>query len=276
MLEWLGEPLSHAFILRGLAGGLLSALTCALLSSFVVWRGWAFIGDAVAHAILPGIVIAYALGFSLIIGALAAAALAVLGIALISSKSRLREDSAIGIVFAGFFALGLLFLTRVASNQDLNHILFGNILGISKMDIIAMSIITLLILVIVSVSFKELLTASFDPAHAAAIGLSPGFIRYLLLLLLAFTTVIAVQTVGVVLVIALLVTPAASASLLTKKLASVIALSLLFACTATITGFYVSYYADLASGPTIVLVLIGFFVISLTIASFRQQIPWKP
>ena len=272
MLEWLAEPLLYAFILRGLGAGLLAAVACAILSSFVVWRGWAFIGDAMSHAVFPGIVLAYMLGISLILGALATAVAAVFCIGMIQSRSKLREDSAIGIVFTGFLASGILLSGRVNTFQDLSHILFGNILGVSMEGLMIMGVVTMFILLIVGLSFKELLTASFDPAHAAAIGLSPVFIRYLLLMMLALTTVIAVQTVGVVLVLAFLVTPAATASLLTKRLGAVMLLSLIFAVLATIIGFYLSYYADLASGPVIVLVLIFFFIASMILSKLRGVI----
>ncbi len=271
MFELLTAPLRYDFMLRGLGAGLLAAIACAALSCFVVWRGWAFIGDALAHTMLPGIVLAQASGIGLIFGALIASIFSVLGIGAIKNKSNLREDSAIGIIFAGFFALGILLLSTLSGLQDLSHILFGNILGVSNDDLVLLAIVTAIILIVLKLGFKELLTASFDPAHASAIGLSPGFIRYLLLVLLALTTVVAVQAVGVVLVVALLVTPAASASLLTRKLETTIALSFVFALTATIIGFYISYYTDLTSGPVIVLTLISFFCVSMAVSHFRQS-----
>ncbi|WP_053335691.1 metal ABC transporter permease [Salinispira pacifica] len=270
MIELIMEPLQYGFILRGLAAGLLAGISCALLSSFVVWRGMAFMGDAMAHAILPGIVAAYAWGFSLILGALGAAVVAVFAIGIISSRSSLKEDSAIGIVFAGLFALGILLLSRIASYQDLSHILFGNILGVSKADLITMSLVALGVLGVLASSFKELLVASFDPTHAVAIGISPSLIRYLLLLLLAFTTVIAIQSVGVVLVLALLVTPGATASVLTNKLGRMMGISVLTAIVSTGLGFYASYYWNTASGPTIVLVLIAIFSLAMLISFLRS------
>lgn len=270
MIEWLVEPLLYTFVLRGLVAGLLAAIACAGLSAFVVWRGMAFMGDAMAHAILPGIVLAYALGISLFIGALGAAVLAVLGIGLISHNGVLKEDTAIGVVFAGFFAFGVLLLSRIVSFQDLGHILFGNILGVSNSDLVAMIVVVVLVLAGVGLSFKEIVVASFDPSHAVAIGLSPSRIRYLLLTLLALTTVVAIQTVGVVLVLALLVTPGAAASLVSRWLEGTIALSVVFAVVATIVGFYASYYADVASGPAIVLALTLIFAVAAIVAAFRR------
>ena len=264
MIEWIIEPLSFAFVVRGLIAGLLAALACATLSAFVVWRGMAFVGDALAHAILPGIVVAYALGISLFIGALGAAILAVAGIGLFSRRGQLREDTAIGVIFAGFFALGIFLLSRMVSYQDLSHILFGNILGVARGDLTAMAIVVAIVLLGVAAGFKELLVTSFDPAHAVAIGLSPDLLRYGLLMLLALTTVVAIQTVGVVLVLALLVTPGAAASLLSRHMGRIMAISVLFSVVATAVGFYASYYWNVASGSAIVLTLTAFFLVAWT------------
>lgn len=272
-MAWLIEPLTYAFVVRGLVAGVFAALACATLSAFVVWRGMAFAGDALAHSILPGIVVAYVLGFSLIIGALGAAAVAVVGIGLITRHGRLREDTAIGVMFAGLFAFGILLLSSVATFQDLSHVLFGNILGVSKNDLTAMGIVVVIVLVLVILFFKELLVSSFDPVHSVAIGLNPEVIRFGLLGAIAMTTVIAVQTVGVVLVLALLVTPAAAASMVSRKLRRIITLSVANALLATIAGFYASYYADLASGPAIVLALTLIFLIYWAIGAVQRRRP---
>lgn len=271
MIDLLLDPLSYGFVLRGLAAGLLAALACALLSAFVVWRGMAFVGDALAHAILPGIVVAFVLGFSLFLGALGAAALAVAGIGLISSQRRFKEDTAIGIVFSGFFALGVLLMSRITTYQDLGHILFGNILGVASSDLIVMSVVVLVTVGVLAVSYKEILVASFDPAHSVAIGLSPKLIRYLLLALIAMTTVVAIQTVGVILVLSLLVTPAAAASMISKRLRTIVILSVIMSLVATVIGFYVSFYANVASGPTIVLTLTLFFAIAFGWSRIRDR-----
>jgi len=272
-MEFLLEPLRYTFMLRGLAGGLFTALACAALSAFVVWRGMSFMGDALAHSVLPGIVVAYILGISLFWGALGAAVLVVIGIGLISRRGRLREDAAIGVVFAGFFALGILMLSKVATFSDLSHILFGNILGVSRGDLLMMAVVVTVVLVGLVLSYKEILTASFDSAHASAIGLSPELVRYLILTMLALTTVVAIQTVGVVLVLALLVTPGAAASLISRKLGHIILLSIVMAIIATIAGFYASYYADVASGPAIVLTLTIMFLFCGLYSLIRKRIP---
>jgi len=271
MTELFLEPLSYGFVLRGLAAGMLAALACALLSGFVVWRGMAFVGDALAHAILPGIVMAYVFGFSLFVGALGAAGLAVVLIGLISARRRLKEDTAIGIVFSGFFAFGVLLMSRITTYQDLGHILFGNILGVSSSDLLVMSGVVTVTVAALALSYKELLVASFDPAHSVAIGLSPTMIRYLLLFLLAMTTVVAIQTVGVILVLSLLVTPGAAASMISKRLRTIVVLSVAMSLTATVVGFYVSYYGDVASGPAIVLTLTLFFALAFGWSQTRNH-----
>lgn len=271
MIEFITEPLSYGFVLRGLAAGMLAALSCALLSAFVVWRGMAFVGDALAHAILPGIVLAYVLGFSLFFGALGAAAVAVVLIGAISRQRHLKEDTAIGIVFSGFFALGVLFMSKITTYQDLGHVLFGNILGVAPSDLLVMSLVVVITVVTLALSHKELLVTSFDPAHAVAIGLSPSAIRYLLLFLLALTTVVAIQTVGVILVLSLLVTPGATASIIFKGLRSIMILSVVLSLTATLIGFYVSYYGDVASGPAIVLTLTSFFAVVFIFSQIKNR-----
>jgi len=270
VVHWIVEPLTYGFIVRGLLAGLLAGVACAMLSAFVVWRGMAFIGDALAHAILPGIVIAFVNGVSLFVGALVAALLTALGIGLLSRGRQLKEDTAVGVMFSGFFALGILLLSRVASYQDLTHILFGDILGVSRGDLWAMLAVVLVVLLLVVGFYKELLTTSFDPSHAVAIGLSPSMVRYGLLLLIALTVVAAIQTVGVVLVLALLVTPAAAASLLVKELPRIMALGVLFALLASLAGLYASFYANVASGAAIVLTLTLFFVVAFLLSAVRR------
>lgn len=260
MVEWIIEPLEYGFAVRGLLAGLFAAASCAALSAFVVWRGMAFIGDAVAHSILPGIVLAFVFGFSLFLGALAAAFVTALGIGLLTRRQTIREDTAIGVIFTGLFALGVILLSRITSYRDLSHILLGNMLGVGAGDVITMAAIMCVVFIAISFFYKELLVTSFDAAHAKVIGLSPEIIRYGLLFLIALTVVAGIQTVGVVLVLALLITPAATASLITKRLHITIFISEIVAIISSLTGFYVSYYLNLASGASIVLVLSVIFV----------------
>lgn len=219
-------------------------------------------GDAISHSVLPGIVLAYVLGINLFLGALIASLFVVVGIGLISRYGLTGEQTAIGIVFAGFFALGILLLGKVASTSDLSHILFGNILGVSREDLLIMALVAGVVIAGISLFYKEILAASFDPAHSTAIGLSPHLVRYIILILLALATVSAIQTVGVVLVLALLITPGAAASQISRRPGRIILLSAAMAFFAIVVGFYASYYANLASGPSIVIVLTILFVLS--------------
>lgn len=274
IISYLIEPFSFGFMQRGLAAGVLAGIACAVLSAYVVWRGMAFVGDAMAHTILPGVVIAFLQGASLFVGALIAGVLTALGIGWFSRDREVREDTAIGVMFSGFFALGILLLSRVRSYRDLTHILFGDILGVSAADLWIIATVTLLVIAAVALFYKELLLTSFDPGHAVAIGLSPELVRYGLLLLLALTVVSAIQAVGVVMVIALLVTPAAAASLLTRRLPHIMGLGALFAVVSAIVGLYASYYANVASGAAIVLTLTAIFLLAFLFAPQRGLL-WR-
>ncbi|NLH07824.1 MAG: metal ABC transporter permease [Chloroflexi bacterium] len=274
VITWLIEPISFAFMQRGLAAGVLAGIACAVLSAFVVWRGMAFVGDAMAHTILPGVVIAFLRGANLFVGALIAAILTALGIGWFSRDREVREDTAIGVMFSGFFALGILLLSRVRSYQDLTHILFGDILGVSSTDLWIIAGVTVLVIAAVALFYKELLVTSFDPGHAVAIGLSPELVRYGLLILLALPVVAAIQAVGVVMVIALLVTPAATASLLARQLPRIMLLGAVFAVISAVVGLYASYYANVASGAAIVLTLTVLFLLAFLFAP-RRGLVWR-
>jgi ABC-type Mn2+/Zn2+ transport system permease subunit len=274
LIEWIVQPFTFDFMLRGLAAGFLVGISCAVLGAFVVLRGMAFIGDAMAHTILPGIVIAFLSGANLTLGALIAAVVTALGIGWFSREGEIREDTAIGVMFSGLFALGILLLSRVQSYRDLTHILFGNILGVTGGDLAIIAGVTAVVGIAVFAAYKELLVTSFDPGHAVSIGLSPSAVRYGLLLLLALTVVTAIQAVGVVMVVALLVTPAATASLLTRRLRLIMGLAALFSAVAALIGLYASYYAGVASGATIVLALTGTFVLAFLFAPGRGWL-WR-
>jgi ABC-type Mn2+/Zn2+ transport system permease subunit len=274
IVNWLLEPFTLAFMQRGLAAGVMIGICCAVLGAFVVLRGMAFIGDAMAHTILPGIVIAFLNGIDLFIGALIAGMVTALGIGWFSKQNQVREDSAVGVMFSGLFALGILLLSRVQSYSDLTHILFGNILAVSETDLLIIAAVTAICLICVISGYKELLVTSFDPGHAVSIGLSPNLVRYGLLLLLALTIVTAIQAVGVVMVVALLVTPAATANLLTKRLPMIMVLGMGLSAVAAIIGLYASYYAEVASGASIVVTLTVMFILAFLFAPDRGWI-WQ-
>lgn len=262
MIAWLMEPWQYAFMRLGLAGALLAACACASLGVYVVLRRMSFIGDAVSHAVLPGLAVAFLLRVHLALGALAAALLTVLGVGQFSQSRDVHEDSAIGILFTGMFALGVVLMNLQKNYADLSHMLFGNILGVGWNEIALMGLVAALTLGCLKFFSKELFLTTCDPGYAFSIGLNPDRIRFLLLILLALAIVAGVLALGVVLTSALLVTPAATARLLTRRMGSMLLLSNLFAGLACLAGLYVSYYAEVSSGAAIILAgTLGFGVV---------------
>ena len=258
MLEFLLEPLHYAFMLRGMAAAAMVGVVCAVVGTFVVLRGMAFFGDALAHAILPGVAVAYLLGGAgglLFWGALGAAVLTALGIGVITQGGLLREDTAIGVIFAGVFALGIALISTVRSySVDLAHILFGNVLAITNADLLLVASFGAAVLAIIAAFYKEFVAISFDPVLAASLRLPTEPLRYLLLALIAVTIVVSLQTLGAGLMTAMLITPAAAAHLLTKRLSRMMLLAALIGAGSGIVGLYISYYIYIASGAAIVLV----------------------
>lgn len=265
-MNWLVEPLRYGFMVNGLVAAILVGLTCAVLGVYVVLRRMAFVGDALAHTTLPGLVVAYFRGWNLVVGALIAGLVTAAGIGWLSRRQGLREDTAIGILFTAMFAFGILLMSTARTFRDLSHMLFGNILGVTRTDLWLMAAVAAVVLGTLALLHKELELASFDPAHAEAIGISTDRLRYLLLGLLALTVVVGIQAVGVVLTSALLVTPAAAAALLTDRLPRMMAIAALIAMASGVVGLYASYYFAVASGAAIVLVATGFFMIALGIS----------
>jgi len=271
VIEWLVAPLRYGFMQTALIAAVLIGISCASIGVYVVLRRMAFSGEALAHSVLPGIVVAYVSGVSLSLGALVAGVVAALGIGALSTRERLREDTAIGVVFTAMFALGVLLASRAGSYRDLSHMLFGNLLGVSLANLWLIAGVTALLLLALVLFHRELELTSYDPTHAAAIGLRPGRLRYLLLLLLALAVVTGIQAVGVVLVSALLVTPAAAASLLTDRLPAMMNLACAFAVIAAVTGLYASYYANVVAGPAVVLTCTMLFGVAATVAGASRR-----
>lgn len=259
-VDWLIEPFRYSFMQNALAAAVLVGLTCAVLGVYVVNRRMAFIGDAMAHTTLPGLVIAHLNGWNLSIGALVAAVCTALGIGWISRKQTIKEDTAIGVVFTGMFALGILLISRTRSYRDLSHMLFGNILGVTEYDLLLIGGVTVIVLVTLILFHKELELTSFDPTHAEVIGLKADRLKFLLLVLLALAVVTGIQAVGVILTSALLVTPAAASSMLSNRLPRVMAISALIAVVSAVVGLYLSYYLEASSGAAIVLTCTAVFV----------------
>ncbi len=267
MVDWIFEPLGYAFMLRGLTAAIIVGIVCAVLGTYIVLRGMAFFGDALAHTILPGVAVGYLWGggnqFWIFIGALATGIFSAFGIGVIS-KGGIKEDTAIGVVFAGMFALGIAMISTVRSyTVDLTHFLFGNVLGVSNSDLWLIGIFGGIVLLTIIGFYKEFLVMSFDPLLATTLRLPTTFLRYLLLLLIAVTIVLSLQAVGIVLVTAMLVTPAATASLLTHRLPVMMAIGAFIGTASAIIGLYLSFYVNIASGPAIVLVCTATFLLAL-------------
>jgi len=269
--QFLATPLAHAFMVRGLFAALIVTVVCAVLGTFIVLRGMAFLGDALAHAILPGVAIGYLVGGGargpLFWWALATGVLTSLGIGALTLQQRIKEDTAIGVIFAGMFALGIALISTVRSySVDLTHFLFGNVLGVSSGDLILTGAFGGLVLVLMTLFYKEFMLLSFDPVLAATLRLPTKSLHYLLLVMLAITIVISLQSVGVGLMVAMLVTPAATAFMLTKRLAPMMAVSAIIGAFSAVAGLYLSYYANVASGAAIVLVCTAIFAVGFAFA----------
>lgn len=273
MINWLVQPLQFAFMQRGMIAAILVGITCAVIGCYVVLKGMAFLGDALAHAILPGIAIAYLFGGNLIVGAMVAAIIVALGIGIFSKGGIIKEDTAIGILFAGALALGVALISSIRSYAvDLSHILFGNVLGVSSADLWTIVILAVIILVSMVLLSRPMLIVTFDPIQAKTLRIPTELIRSILLIQLAVTIVLSLQTVGAALVTAMLVTPAATASLLTRKLSSMMLVSALIGAVSSFLGLYFSYYLNIAAGAAIALVTTFFFILTYLFAPRRGLI----
>ena len=280
VINWLVQPLSYGFIQRGLIAAVLVGIVCAVVGTYVVLRSMAFFGDALAHTILPGVAVGYLVSGGarepLFWWALGTAVAASLGIGAISKSGRIKEDTAIGIIFAGMFALGIAIISTVRSYAvDLSHFLFGDVLGVSVRSLGMMAIFGGLVILVILAFYKEFLTISFDPVLAKTLRLPVSFLNNLLLVLIAITVAVAMQTVGVSLMVAMLVTPAATASLLTKRLPYTMALAAAIAAFSGIVGLYASYYVGITSGAAIVLTATVIFAFVFLFAPRRGLLSKK-
>ena len=273
MVEFLLSPLRYEFMVRGLVAAVTVGVVCSVLGAYVVLRGMTFFGDALAHAILPGVAVAYLLGGAqgpLFWGGLVAGIGTAVGIGALSKTGQVREDTAIGVIFAGMFALGVALISTVRNfSVDLTHFMFGNVLGVSRGDLALTIGFGALVLLLVVAFYKEFLVISFDPVLAEILRIPHQVFSYLLLVMLAVTVVIALQTVGVGLMVAMLVTPAATASLLTRRLPIMMAGAAVIGGISAVVGLYLSYYVSIASGAAIVLVCTAFFLLALVFAPGR-------
>ena len=265
MIQTLIEPLQYGFMQRSLVIAILVGIVCAIVGSYLMVQRLALLGDAISHSVLPGLAIAFILGANIFIGAFIAGVLSTVIIAWIKTRSTIKEDAAMGIVFSAFFALGITLITIVQKDNkiDLNHFLFGNILGVTAADAIDTALIVALVLLVVVFFYKELLFYTFDPLGAQATGLPVNLLNFGLMVLIALTIVASLKAVGVVLVLSLLITPASTAYLLVTRLHQVMILGAIIGVISSISGMYLSYFYNLPSGPAIVLVASALFVLSL-------------
>lgn len=269
------EPFRYGFMLEALMVGALVGSVCAVLSCYLVLKGWSLMGDAISHAVLPGVVGAYMLGLPLAVGALASGLFCAIATGWIKANTRIKEDTVMGIVFTGLFALGLVMFTKVETDAHLNHILFGNILGIERDDLIQTVVSAGVTLLIVLVMRKDLLLFCFDPAHARAIGLNTTLLYYLLLCLLAATIVASLQAVGIILVIAMLVTPGCIGLMLTDRFDRMLMIAAASAVLASCAGVYISFFINGATGSCIVLAQAFLFLLALLFAPKRGMVAMR-
>ena len=279
MIDTIIEPWEFVFMQRALLAATLAALVCSVVGVFVVLRGMAFMGDAVAHSSLAGMSVAYLFGGSIFWGAFAWALPASLAITFISRRANLRLDTAIGIIFASGFAVGIILMSQVNNyTADLFGLLFGNVLGVSWGEILLIGLVAGGVLLVIAAFYKELLFTAYDATMSAASGIPVRFIQYLLPLLVGVTTVASLKAVGIVLVLALLVTPAATAALVARRLPGIMAFSVLTGLISTVAGLYLSFHADLPTGPSIVVVASGLFLVAMIFSPSKGlfwQI-WRP
>jgi manganese/iron transport system permease protein len=270
VIEILTEPLTYAFMQRGMAAAVMVGVLCAVVGCYVVLRGMAYLGDALSHAILPGVAIAYLLKGEILVGALVAAVIVALAIGFFTRRGTVKEDTAIGILFAATLSLGVALISTLKTYAlDLTHILFGNVLGVSALDLVLTAILCVIVLGAIIFLYKELLVVSFDPVLAATLRLPTELLKNVLLIMIALTVVVSLQTVGVGLVAAMLVTPAATAYLLTRRLPAMMVVAASLGALASIVGLYLSFYLNIASGAAVVLTATGFFFCAYLFAPQR-------
>ncbi|APX71699.1 metal ABC transporter permease [Companilactobacillus allii] len=252
----------YDFLQSALLTAIMVGIMSGIIGSFIILRGMSLMGDAISHAVLPGVAVAYMLGINILIGASIFGILAAIMIGFVAAHSKIKTDTSIGIVFSAFYALGFILISMAESSTNLHHILFGNILAVSDSDIMTTAVVLAIVIMFVSIFYKELLVTSFDETYAKTYGLKTQLIHYTLMLVLTLVTVSALQTVGIILVVAMLITPAATAFLWTDKLSTMLYLSAGVGTVSSVMGLYLSYTFNWASGPAIVLMAAGLFAIS--------------
>jgi manganese/iron transport system permease protein len=262
LLDSLALPFAFPFMREALVIAMLVAVPAALLSCFLVLKGWSLMGDAISHAVLPGVVLSYIAGLPLAVGAFASGMVCALATGYLKENSRIKEDTVMGIVFSGMFGLGIVLYTKVETEVHLDHILFGDMLGVAWPDLLQSGIIAAVVLAVIAMKWRDLLLHAFDPQQAQAMGLPVRLLHYGFLSLLSLTIVGALTATGIILTIAILIMPGAVAFLLTKRFGTMLVVSVLVAVTASFCGVYLSFFVDSAPAPTIVLVMTGGFLVA--------------
>jgi manganese/iron transport system permease protein len=270
MLDTLLAPFQFEFMVNALVISVLVAIPTALLSCFLVLKGWSLMGDAISHAVFPGVVIAYIVGFPYAVGAFAAGMVCALATGFLKDNSRIKQDTVMGVVFSGMFGLGLVLYVNIQSDVHLDHILFGDMLGIGMRDIVETALVAALTAGVIVLKWRDLLMHAFDPAQARAVGLRVNLLHYGLLCLISLTIVGALKAVGIIIAIAMLITPGAIAFLLTRRFSAMLTLSVSIAVAASFLGIYLSFFLDSAPAPTIVLLLAATFIAAFLIVSVRS------
>ncbi|WP_374020837.1 metal ABC transporter permease [Paenibacillus thiaminolyticus] len=261
-MEFLQDLMAYEFLQRAFVTSIIVGIICGVIGCFIVLRGMALMGDAISHAVLPGVAISYMLGINYFYGAVVSGILTAVGIGVINQNSRVKSDSSIGLVFSVAFALGIILITSAKSATDLTQILFGNVLSVRASDMWLTVAVGGIVLLAVLLFYKELLVSSFDETMAAAYGLKTRLIHYSIMILLTLVTVASLQTVGVILVVSMLITPASTAYLLTNRLSTMIGLAMFFGALSSMIGLYVSFLYNLPSGPVIALATTSIFVLA--------------
>ncbi|RYG72078.1 metal ABC transporter permease [Lentibacillus lipolyticus] len=273
-MDFIQDLFDYEFMRRAFITSVVVGIICGIIGSFIVLRGMALMGDAIAHAVLPGVAISYMIGINYFYGAAVVGILSALGIGVINQNSRVKSDASIGIVFSAAFALGIVLITIAKSATDLTQILFGNVLAVRPSDMWLTIVIGVIVLVAVFLFYKELLVSSFDETMAAAYGLKTRMIHYGIMVLLTLVTVASLRTVGVILVVSMLITPASTAYLLTNRLSTMIGLAAFFGALSSVIGLYISNMSDLPSGPIIAMATTGIFILAFLFAP-KQGVVWR-
>lgn len=271
LFELIIQPLSFPFMQRALLAAMVSGMVCAILSCYLVLKGWSLMGDAISHAVLPGVVLAYVAGAPIVIGAFASGLLCSIFTGYIKENCRIKEDTVMGIVFSGMFAIGLVMFARIDSDQHLSHILFGNVLGITAAELWQCVAISLLVSLVMLIKRKDMLLYCFDPGQARAIGLQVKWLHYGLLSMLALTIVAALQAIGIVLVIAMLITPGITAFMLCRRFSMMLLCAVITSMFSSLIGTLASFWLDAATGPCIVLVQATLFLLAWLVTALSNS-----